>query len=45
MKTPEKNKVPERQGDRRPVRRKKVLLFYNPRSGDGMFKNNLDKII
>ena len=45
MKTPEKNKVPERQGDRRPVRRKKVLLFYNPRSGDGMFKNNLDKIV
>lgn len=28
-----------------PVRRKKVLLFYNPRSGDGMFKNNLDKIV
>ena len=26
-------------------RRKKVLLFYNPRSGDGMFKNNLDKIV
>lgn len=26
-------------------RRKKVLLFYNPRSGDGMFKNNLDRIV
>lgn len=24
---------------------KKVLLFYNPYSGNGMFKNNLDKII
>ena len=26
-------------------RRKKVLLFYNPFSGNGMFKNNLDLII
>lgn len=26
-------------------RRKKCLLFYNPRSGNGMFKNNLDKIV
>lgn len=25
--------------------RKKVLLFYNPHSGNGMFKNNLDLII
>ena len=24
---------------------KKVILFYNPRSGSGMFKNNLDLII
>ncbi|MGF6375659.1 diacylglycerol kinase (ATP) [Clostridiales Family XIII bacterium PM5-7] len=24
---------------------KKVILFYNPKSGSGMFKNNLDKII
>ena len=23
----------------------KVILFYNYRSGNGMFKNNLDKII
>ena len=23
----------------------KVILFYNHRSGNGMFKNNLDKII
>lgn len=45
MKTPEKNKIPGLQGDRKPERRKKVLLFYNPRSGDGMFKNNLDKIV
>ncbi len=28
-----------------PEEYKRVLLFYNPRSGDGMFKNNLDKII
>ncbi|MCL1808621.1 MAG: YegS/Rv2252/BmrU family lipid kinase [Clostridiales bacterium] len=26
-------------------RKKKVLLFYNPNSGSGMFKNNLDLII
>lgn len=26
-------------------KRKKVLLFYNPHSGDGLFKNNLDFII
>lgn len=26
-------------------KRKKVLLFYNPSSGNGMFKNNLDLII
>ena len=24
---------------------KKVILFYNPHSGNGMFKNNLDDII
>lgn len=24
---------------------KKIILFYNPKSGSGMFKNNLDKII
>lgn len=24
---------------------KKVILFYNPSSGSGMFKNNLDNII
>lgn len=27
------------------ISRKKVLLFYNPHSGNGMFKNNLDLII
>ncbi|MEG0661900.1 MAG: YegS/Rv2252/BmrU family lipid kinase, partial [Anaerovoracaceae bacterium] len=27
------------------VKRKKVLLFYNPYSGDGLFKNSLDMII
>lgn len=27
------------------VRAKKVLLFYNPHSGNGLFKNNLDYII
>lgn len=27
------------------VRIKKVLLFYNPNSGNGLFKNNLDYII
>lgn len=27
------------------TRRQKVLLFYNPNSGNGMFKNNLDGII
>ncbi|MCI8285620.1 MAG: YegS/Rv2252/BmrU family lipid kinase [Firmicutes bacterium] len=26
-------------------RKRKVLLFYNPRAGNGMFKSNLDKII
>ena len=26
-------------------RRKKALLFYNPHSGNGLFKNNLDLII
>lgn len=26
-------------------RRKKVLLFYNPNSGSGVFRNNLDRII
>ena len=26
-------------------RRKKILLFYNPYSGNGLFKNNLDLII
>lgn len=26
-------------------KREKVLLFYNPNSGNGMFKNNLDTII
>ncbi|MEG0919081.1 MAG: YegS/Rv2252/BmrU family lipid kinase [Anaerovoracaceae bacterium] len=26
-------------------RREKVLLFYNPHSGNGLFKNNLDRII
>ncbi|MCI2061607.1 MAG: YegS/Rv2252/BmrU family lipid kinase [Eubacteriaceae bacterium] len=26
-------------------KREKVLLFYNPYSGNGMFKNNLDQII
>lgn len=26
-------------------RRKKILLFYNPHSGNGLFKNNLDLII
>lgn len=34
------NKKPES-----PEKRKKVLLFYNPYSGDGMFKSNLDRII
>ena len=24
---------------------KKVLMFYNPKAGNGMFTNNLDKII
>ncbi len=33
------------EAEQPPVRRKKALLFYNPRSGDGMFKNNLDKIV
>ena len=28
-----------------PERRKKVLLYYNPYSGSGVFRNNLDKII
>ena len=28
-----------------PSRTKKVILFYNPHSGNGMFKNNLDDII
>lgn len=28
-----------------PIRREKVLLFYNPYSGNGLFKNNLDLII
>lgn len=27
------------------TKRQKVLLFYNPYSGNGVFKNNLDKII
>ena len=27
------------------MKQKKVLLFYNPFSGNGMFKNNLDHII
>lgn len=27
------------------LRAKKVLLFYNPHSGNGLFKNNLDHII
>jgi YegS/Rv2252/BmrU family lipid kinase len=27
------------------IRAKKVLLFYNPHSGNGLFKNNLDHII
>lgn len=31
--------------DNSEVSRKKVLLFYNPHSGNGMFKNNLDLII
>ncbi|MBE6033626.1 MAG: YegS/Rv2252/BmrU family lipid kinase [Clostridiales bacterium] len=31
--------------DNNEVSRKKVLLFYNPHSGNGMFKNNLDLII
>ena len=26
-------------------KREKVLLFYNPNSGNGLFKNNLDRII
>ena len=26
-------------------KREKVLLFYNPNSGNGLFKNNLDTII
>ena len=26
-------------------KREKVLLFYNPHAGNGMFKNNLDMII
>ena len=26
-------------------RRKKILLFYNPNSGSGVFRNNLDRII
>ena len=28
-----------------PIRREKVLLFYNPYSGNGLFKSNLDLII
>ena len=28
-----------------PERRKKILLYYNPYSGSGVFRNNLDKII
>jgi hypothetical protein len=27
-----------------PIRREKVLLFYNPYSGNGLFKSNLDLI-
>lgn len=27
------------------LKMKKVILFYNPTSGSGMFKNNLDKIV
>ena len=27
------------------LRKKKVLLFYNPNSGNGLFKNNLDLVI
>ena len=27
------------------MQRKKVILFYNPQSGNGMFKNHLDYII
>ena len=27
------------------MKQKKVLMFYNPFSGNGMFKNNLDHII
>jgi YegS/Rv2252/BmrU family lipid kinase len=34
----------ERQGEW-PVRKNKVLLFYNPSAGNGLFKNNLDLII
>ena len=31
--------------DGAPISREKVLLFYNPYSGNGLFKNNLDLII
>ena len=26
-------------------KREKVLLFYNPNSGNGLFKNNIDAIV
>lgn len=45
METVQKKPTADSRTEHRPVRRKKVLLFYNPRSGDGMFKNNLDKIV
>lgn len=32
-------------GNIKPGKSKKVILFYNPSSGNGMFKNNLDYII
>ena len=37
-----KEVVTERMSE---ARRKKVLLFYNPYSGNDMFRNNLDRII
>ena len=37
--------VKKKTGEKEVKARKKVLLFYNPRSGDGMFKNNLDRIV
>ncbi len=45
MSTKNRKKAVEAKTENLPARRRKVLLFYNPRSGNGMFKHNLDKIV